>query len=165
MRKVNNGSHSTSDIVAQTARKRPWLAALLAFVHPGLGHVYLREWARALLWFGLVLTTASLLIPQSAVPETITLESIREMSRQLELQTVLAMAGVTLMSMIDAYWVASRNNERKHSRQQTTDDGATTSCPNCGREVDEDLDFCHWCTTELESDEAEPDGADEPTRA
>lgn len=22
-------------------------------------------------------------------------------------------------------------------------------CPNCGREVDAELDFCHWCTEEL----------------
>lgn len=32
--------------------KRLWLASALAVIYPGLGHVYLREWLRALLWFG-----------------------------------------------------------------------------------------------------------------
>ena len=28
--------------------KRPWLAVVLAVLHPGLGHLYLREWLRAI---------------------------------------------------------------------------------------------------------------------
>ncbi|WP_250137713.1 zinc ribbon domain-containing protein [Halorientalis salina] len=138
-------------------RKRPWLAALLAFVHPGLGHVYLREWLRALLWFGLVLTTASFLVPEGIVPETISVESIRQMSEALPLEAVLGLATITIMSMVDAYWIANRRNEQ---RQETVEG---VRCPNCGRDVDEDLDFCHWCTTQLDADET--DGADEPSRA
>lgn len=29
-----------------------------------------------------------------------------------------------------------------------SDDG-TITCPNCGKEVDADMEFCHWCTTEF----------------
>ncbi|OYR79611.1 hypothetical protein DJ71_16250, partial [Halorubrum sp. E3] len=34
------------------------------------------------------------------------------------------------------------------------DDGADgetleVTCPSCGKEVDADLDFCHWCTEPL----------------
>jgi len=137
--------------------KRPWLAALLAFVHPGLGHVYLREWLRALLWFGLVLTTASFLVPEGIMPETLTVESLRQFSEALPLEAVLALATVTVMSMVDAYWIANRGNQQR----QETKEGVR--CPNCGRDVDEDIDFCHWCTTELDGDEA--DETDEPSRA
>jgi hypothetical protein len=35
---------------------RPWLAALLAWACPGLGHVYLRRWVRGLAFTVLVLT-------------------------------------------------------------------------------------------------------------
>jgi predicted RNA-binding Zn-ribbon protein involved in translation (DUF1610 family) len=133
--------------VEGTARKRPWLAALLAFVHPGLGHVYLREWARALLWFALVLTSASLLIPEAIVPETFSLEALRTMSREMPVEAVLVLAGITVLSMVDAYWVASRNNQA--SRETETG----VRCPNCGREVDETIDFCHWCTTRLDAAE------------
>lgn len=129
--------------VQRTARKRPWLAALLALAYPGLGHVYLREWARSLLWFGLALLTASLLIPPSAVPETVTLDSLSQMASTLPLTTTLALGVVTGASTVDAYWQASRANERH--RQEA----AGTTCPDCGRDVDEDLDFCHWCTAPL----------------
>lgn len=139
-----------------TARKRPWLAALLAFIHPGLGHVYLREWVRALLWFGLVLTTASLLVPQGIVPETTSIESFMQMSQQLPTEAVLGLVTITILSMVDAYWMASRSNEQQHKEET----GAR--CPTCGRDVDEDLDFCHWCTTELNPDD---DGSEEPSRA
>ncbi|MFB6179861.1 MAG: DUF6677 family protein [Halorientalis sp.] len=138
-------------------RKRPWLAALLAFIHPGLGHVYLREWIRALLWFGLVLTTASFLVPPDIVPQTVTVDSLMQMSRAMPIESAVALASITLMSMIDAYWMAQQGNRQR----QATDDG--TRCPNCGREVDADLDFCHWCTAELDTTDTE--STDEPTRA
>ncbi len=48
-------------------KKRPWLAALFAFVYPGLGHIYLRQWLRAILWFGFVILTAFLFIPQDVI--------------------------------------------------------------------------------------------------
>jgi len=28
-------------------------------------------------------------------------------------------------------------------------------CPNCGKETDAELDFCHWCTEPLPWDETE----------
>lgn len=127
----------------RTARKRPWLAALLALAYPGLGHVYLREWARSLLWFGLALITASLLIPPSAVPETITLGSLSQMASTLPLTTTLALGVVTGASTVDAYWQASSANEQRRR------EAAGTTCPHCGRDVDGDLDFCHWCTADL----------------
>jgi hypothetical protein len=129
--------------VAESARKRPLLAAVLGLVYPGLGHVYLREWARALLWFGLLILTGSLLIPDGVYPTTVTVESLTEMSRAMPLRAVVALSAVTGMNMVDAYILASRSNETS----QPVTEG--TQCPSCGREVDADLEFCHWCTTEL----------------
>ena len=39
--------------MSQQTEKRPLVAALLSFLQPGLGHLYLREWLRAILWAGL----------------------------------------------------------------------------------------------------------------
>ena len=38
--------------------RRGVIAAVLGFVYPGLGHVYLRKWVRALSWFVLAIATA-----------------------------------------------------------------------------------------------------------
>lgn len=143
--------------VQETRGKRPWLAALLSFVHPGLGHLYLREWVRSLLWFSLVITTALLLVPPDIVPETTSLESFTQFSQQMPMEAVLALAIVTVMSMLDAYWTASRTTGQ---RARDAEDDPGQRCPNCGREVDADLEFCHWCTTEIESETG-----DEPSRA
>ncbi|WP_227738961.1 zinc ribbon domain-containing protein [Halorientalis pallida] len=132
-----------------SARKRPLLAAVLGLVYPGLGHVYLREWARALLWFGLIILTGSLMIPDSAIPTTLTVDSLMQMSRAMPLRAVVALSAVTGMNMVDAYVLASRTNETS----QRVADG--TQCPSCGREVDSDLEFCHWCTTKLDAGDAE----------
>ncbi len=135
--------------MAESARKRPILAAVLGLVYPGLGHVYLREWARALLWFGLIILTGSLLIPDSAIPSTLTIDSMMQMSRAMPLRAVVALSAVTGMNMVDAYILASRTNETS----QPVAEG--TECPSCGREVDGDLAFCHWCTTELDGADGE----------
>jgi len=139
-----------------TSEKRPWLAALLAFVHPGLGHVYLREWARALLWFGLVLTSASLLVPASAAPAELSLEAFRTASQAVDPATVFVLAGITALSMIDAYWIANRSSQGEGA------EGDSATCPNCGKEIDSDIDFCHWCTTEFDAGSEE---SEEPSRA
>ena len=122
---------------------------MLGLVYPGLGHVYLREWARALLWFGLIILTGSLMIPDGVYPTTLTVDSLMQMSRAMPLRAVIALSAVTGMNMVDAYILASRTNE-------TSQRAATgTQCPSCGRDVDPDLEFCHWCTTKLNGEPEE----------
>ncbi|MFC6795806.1 zinc ribbon domain-containing protein [Halobaculum halobium] len=42
----------------------------------------------------------------------------------------------------------------------STDDEAP-ACPNCGKELDADLDFCPWCTTRLDwADAGSPEATD-----
>ena len=128
-----------------TGRKRPWLAAVLAFV-PGVGHVYLREWFRATLWFGLVVSTFTLLLSESALATlsgSVSADAVVAFARQVPPEAWAALVAVTLLSMADAFWMASRENAE-------TDVVEGASCPNCGMELDEDLEFCHWCTTKLD---------------
>ncbi|WP_227355517.1 zinc ribbon domain-containing protein [Haladaptatus salinisoli] len=130
-------------------RKRPWLAALLALVYPGLGHAYLRQWLRALLWFGFALTTAMVFIPEQTFQsvETGGWSAYVQAVQGLKTSIVLPILVVQLCNILDAYWAALRGN-----RAAAVTGGRGTQCPNCGREVDEDLDFCQWCTAPLERD-------------
>ena len=75
--------------------KRPWLAVLLAFVYPGLGHIYLREWLRALVWFFLVVTSSTLLIPEAAVPETLSVEAFVAAAEAIPPEAGIALVSIT----------------------------------------------------------------------
>lgn len=133
---------------ARASQRRPWLAAFLAVLQPGLGHVYLREWARSLVWFGMWVATVLLIAPapDAGLAEGVvayvlaTLAAIEE----VPLGSRLALLSVSAFSMIDAYWLATRQN-------RMTPDGS--HCPHCGKEVDESLEFCHWCSAPLAEDE------------
>lgn len=132
--------------MSDTGRKRPWLAALLAFIYPGLGHVYLREWLRAILWFGLVVSTTTLLVDQSVMAplnDGFSLEALLTVSQNIPLGVSVALFAITGLSMVDAFWMATRENVE-------TEVVEGSKCPNCGKELEDDLEFCHWCTTRLE---------------
>ncbi|MDS0257892.1 zinc ribbon domain-containing protein [Haloarcula sp. S1CR25-12] len=132
--------------MTETGRKRPWLAAVLAFIYPGLGHVYLREWLRAVLWFGLVVSTSTLLVQDSVMAPLdggISVDALLAVSQNIPLQASVALFAITALSMVDAYWMATRENVE-------TEVVEGMKCPHCGKELEEDLDFCHWCTTKLD---------------
>jgi len=132
--------------MTDTERKRPWVAVVLAFIYPGLGHVYLREWLRALLWFGLVVSTSTLMIDQAAMAPLqggFSLENFMTATQNVSLEASVALLAITILSMADAFWTASRGNAE-------TEVVEGVKCPHCGKELDEDISFCHWCTTELE---------------
>lgn len=127
------------------SRTRAAIAAALATVYPGLGHVYLRLWFRAFAWFALSLATAAVVIPPSVVSayQAGGLDALIESSRSLPTDALVAILAVRVLNVVDAAWLALR--------QPRAPSGAESpSCPNCGRELDADLDFCHWCTTPLE---------------
>ncbi|MEF8861223.1 MAG: zinc ribbon domain-containing protein [Haloarculaceae archaeon] len=126
--------------------KRPWLAAMLSFLQPGLGHLYLRAWIRALLWFALWFGTLTVAVPSVGAGGLLAVAE-RTLGALASLPTgaALALGTVTLFSTLDAYWLASRANERSRAVESGTAD-----CPHCGREVDAELDFCHWCTEPID---------------
>ena len=127
------------------SRRRALIAGVFAVIYPGLGHVYLREWIRALSWFGLALLTAALVIPADVVTayETGGLSRLLEASRTLPLAPVVALLLVRLLNVIDAVRLAL-------APRTTAAASDAATCPECGGEVDPQLDFCHWCTAELE---------------
>ena len=126
-------------------RTRAFIAAVLATIYPGLGHVYLRTWFRAFAWFGLSILTAAVVIPPDVVSATEAgdLAAIWEASQNLPMEALVAILAVRVLNVVDAAWLGLRPRS-----VSATAEGPT--CPNCSRELDADLDFCHWCTTPLE---------------
>lgn len=146
------------------SRKRPWLAALLAFLYPGLGHLYLRAWLRALAWFLLAMLTAALVVPESVISamESGGLEALLAATESLPPEVLAPLFVVRGLNVLDAYLLARRGD--------APDSGeASATCPNCGRDLDADLDFCPWCThrldegTEGEEEGVEGENGSEPT--
>lgn len=123
----------------RTRDPRPGVAALLALLYPGMGHVYLRRWGRALLWFTLWFLAVTLTVPGSLFEGVETADGVLRAVQSLPPSTYLALLGVTVGSVGDAYVLA---------RKGPGDDDH--QCPACGKELDEDLDFCHWCTQRLD---------------
>lgn len=142
-------------------RPRPWLATVFA-LYPGLGHVYLREWSRALLWFVLTLGTSAFALPTGTARDASITDpaSVWAASQAAAAEaSTLGIVTVTIVwafSVADAYVIA-RGAARAKARGASADDGTdeAPSCPACGRPLDEDLDFCHWCTTRLDGRAAE----------
>lgn len=139
--------------------RRPLLAAALSLFYPGLGHVYLREWLRALLWFLLVVSTAMLVVPDSAL-QVSGLDEILRAQRNLPVEATVALLAVTAFSMLDAYWIASRGSASgdasasgaaSGSDAEGDGDGdATVRCSECRKSVDtSEYDFCPWCGSDI----------------
>ena len=136
-------------------RNNPLIAAILGIVVIGLGHLYLRRWLRSLAWISLTVLVSVLFIPEPTM-ETIASGSLADPLAMLP--TVL----IGTLSVIDAYLIAKL--KRTESTALQTTDGATVNetdtsieCPACGKDVDPELEFCHWCTTELNNNEEKLD--------
>jgi hypothetical protein len=145
----------------ESSGKRPWIAVLLAVLYPGLGHLYLRLWGRAILWFVFVVTSTTLLVPDDVYPATFSVEAVVGAAQAIPLVVSLVVLALSALNVVDAYLMARRmdgGNDSGTDRMGLgagtggSDDG-TQTCPSCGKELDEDLDFCHWCTTELDGTE------------
>ena len=121
---------------------------LLAALGTGFGHLYLRRWTRAVGWVILAVGTTVLFVPETAV-EAFATGSGAEWGTLLDLAPLML---VSAASALNAYLI--------HAREHTG--GTTRSCPECGRPLDDDLTFCHWCSTRLTetADGAESAGDD-----
>lgn len=123
------------------SRKRPWLAALLAALATGLGHLYLRRWRRAVGWLAVLLVATVLFVDPVTVDALAAGDSVDPL-------TVAPILLVGSASVVDAYLLAHAHNRVTHPT--SAPGGALAECPNCGREVEANLGFCHWCTTEFD---------------
>lgn len=129
--------------MSQDTEKRPLLAALLSFLQPGLGHLYLREWLRACLWAGVWLGSLAVVVASAGI-ELSGVESLAaafgffQGAAGFPPEAALAMVAVTAFATLDAYWLTARNNHRLRDH--------AGRCEHCGKELDPTLEFCHWCT-------------------
>lgn len=139
------------------SEKRPWLAAVLSILFPGLGHAYLRAWARALLWVLLLTAATVVMIPPSIAPSSFTVDAFMNAYAEIPTSVSLVVFALTVLCAVDAYRMAQERNQRAVTPtagpgvdiSPDDSDSAVGKCPNCGKELDEDIDFCPWCTFEL----------------
>lgn len=123
-------------------RKQPWLAALLSVAVVGLGHIYLRRWKRAVGWLVVLFASTAFFVDPTALHALATGGSV-------DLIGFAPVIGVGSLNVVDAYLLAHVQNTL-YGTFGTREN--VTHCPSCGRVVDPDLDFCHWCSTTLEQD-------------
>lgn len=130
---------------------RPLLAVILSILQPGIGHLYLRAWFRAALWAGLWLVPFGLAIRTVAF-DPLSMDLVTVLVGVLgtvgtfPFEYSISMIAVTLLATFDSYRIAEREIAESTS----------PTCPQCGRELDPTIDFCHWCTSIL--DDSSSDG-------
>ena len=110
--------------MSQQTERRPLVAALLSFLQPGLGHLYLREWLRAVLWAGLwvgslVVVADSAGLDLADPGALVAAVGFVPGAGTLPIEVVLAVLSVTAFATLDAYWLAARNDHRLRSRAVT----------------------------------------------
>lgn len=133
--------------MSRQSERRPTVAAMLSFLQPGVGHLYLREWFRAVLWaglwagsFGLVTATAGV---ELGVTDLLAVAfGLFAVVEGLPTAAVVSLFAVTLFATLDAYWLAAQDDHKA--------DDSAERCPDCGKDLDPSLEFCHWCTARLE---------------
>lgn len=132
-------------------RNNPLLAALLGTIVTGLGHLYLRRWLRAIGWLVVAVVASVLFAPAST-------SSAINSGTFADFFSILPIVLVSAASILDAYLIAKGRSQadRVQANNTTGPTGADDSpdCPACGKPVDLDLGFCHWCTTEFKVVEA-----------
>ncbi|MFB6229465.1 MAG: zinc ribbon domain-containing protein [Halobacteriales archaeon] len=135
------------------SRRRAAIAAFLALFAPGLGHVYLRAWIRAIAWFLLATVTVSFVLPESAFAGIGSggIGGMIETITSLPSRVYLTSLTVRVASGLDAGLIALRA-PTADTTADATEAEASGGCPQCGKDLDDELDFCPWCTTHLESE-------------
>jgi hypothetical protein len=133
---------------------RALLAAVLSVLMPGAGHVLVRDWLRAVAFAGLFLAASAFLLPieAAAAAGPVTgygdvLEYSRILAEETDTTTQFLLSFIALFAAMDATFRAL--GVRSGGGSESADG---TTCPECGKDLDEDLEFCHWCTTRLERD-------------
>ncbi|WP_049980404.1 zinc ribbon domain-containing protein [Halolamina rubra] len=129
-------------------RLRPYLAGLLGTLATGFGHLYLRRWLRGFGWIALAFAATIAFVPEGTLQ---TISAGEAVADQADLYPAMI---IQLVGAVDAFVLAYR--ETSGGVDPDVDvpivsdaESDTVSCPNCGKEVDADLEFCHWCTTEF----------------
>ncbi|WP_049926171.1 DUF7575 domain-containing protein [Halopiger goleimassiliensis] len=128
-----------------------WFRAIaaggLSMFLPGAGHALLRDWLRALVFAGLYLSAVAIFLP---IEEFATVDTMGETFEVLTTDTnamgQFFLSFIVLFAAVDAAFRALGFPPGANADADA--DGPT--CPECGKELDEDLEFCHWCTARIE---------------
>ncbi|MDZ7730060.1 MAG: zinc ribbon domain-containing protein [Natrialbaceae archaeon] len=115
---------------------RALAAGGLSLVLPGAGHVVIRDWVRAILFAALYFVSFFLLVP---IDQIVAAEGFTAMldiaAEETDMMAQFTLSFITVFAAVDAGFRAFTR-----STPVTGDSGPT--CPECGRELDEDLEFC-----------------------
>ncbi|OVE84582.1 zinc ribbon domain-containing protein [Natronolimnobius baerhuensis] len=137
-----------------------WFRALLAgglsVILPGAGHAVLRDWVRALIFAGLYLSAIALFFPVEQIASAGSITEGAELAQETETMGQFVLSFIVLFAAIDATF---RSLGFPPNSSSADVEGPT--CPECGKELDDDLEFCHWCTTRLEPRGEEVDEDDD----
>jgi hypothetical protein len=135
------------------AEKTPWKAAVLAIAYPGLGHLYLGRWRRALVWLVVVALFSNvplLVISESLTPTTLSIPAFLAVARSIPLWLPAIVLAALLSNAADAYRLAESGAARSVPRD-SREPSIQVRCPNCNKkQEDTDLDFCQWCAEPLD---------------
>ncbi|WP_408957311.1 zinc ribbon domain-containing protein [Natrinema sp. 74] len=130
---------------------RALLAAGLSVIMPGAGHVLVRDWLRAAAFAGLFILASALFLPLEQLANT---GPITNYEQAIEQATIMAeetdAMAQFLLSFIALFAAVDSTVRALGYPPRGADAAEGLTCPECGKEVDEDLEFCHWCTTRLE---------------
>ncbi|WP_049922783.1 DUF7575 domain-containing protein [Halopiger djelfimassiliensis] len=129
-----------------------WLRALVAaglsLLMPGAGHAFNRDWLRAALFAGLFITAAAIFLPTEQIAATESMaESMDVVAAETDTRAQFLFSFIALFAALDATFRALEFPPTSAGSSE----GPT--CPECGKELDEDLEFCHWCTARLEPED------------
>ncbi|SEH12527.1 hypothetical protein SAMN04487967_0849 [Natronorubrum sediminis] len=138
---------------------RAMAAAGLSLFFPGAGHALLRDWFRALVFAGLYFSAVWFFFPVEQMASASSFSGMMDVvNTETDTMSQFFIMFIALFAAIDATFRAL--GFPPESNDQT--DGP--SCPECGKGLDEDLGFCHWCTTRLEPVDSEAEDVDETER-
>ncbi|GAB3675877.1 DUF7575 domain-containing protein [Halopiger thermotolerans] len=127
---------------------RALLAGALSILFPGAGHALLRDWLRAVVFAGLYLSAIAIFLPTEQLAAAETMADAVTIVGNMDSTGQFAVSFIGLFAAIDAAFRSLGFPPTGSGTGSGSSDGST--CPECGKELDEDLEFCHWCTTRLE---------------
>lgn len=153
-------------------RRRTIVTAIVAslgafFGIAGVGHAYLRQWRRSIVWFLLAIGSGiALVFYYVEDPAAIDPFDAGAIPQEVYIPLFVIIA----LSVIDAVLLSiaagrTEPDERLAANAIDSDstpiedvgaDGSTPepesvpACPECGKDTDPELDFCPWCTYEFE---------------
>ena len=131
---------------------RALAAVILSLVFPGAGHLLVRDWIRAFFFASFFVAMVVLFLPLEAIGDAAIEGSFTDAAALVESETS-TIEQLTLYSVVMFAAFHAGLKALGLTEPPGGDGGGGEGCPHCGKPLDNDLSFCHWCTTRLEVEE------------